>query len=271
MPPKRKANTPRKPPPQPTGPPPPSPLRLAPPSLEAFLSTLSNPCVYLTTLDNHPREFKRRLFAIPLILNCFLVTALCYRAQYAIPTYWSLFLSVLGHKTEHTVDVYNEEPMNLLLVGGERTFMLMGDFLLLRFIGMWPYEFFLGRAGKGSPIGWRRWVGFQDTEIVVRRSRRWDVRMFGKGEDGRGDGDGDAKQLEHWLENATESEEWRERIAPAVDKEWVRKKTGYLMMDKSWDLHFQGMVEAHNLVDQGKIIWRILGLLVLFIRRLGGG
>ena len=65
--------------------------------------------------------------------------------------------------------------------------MFVGDFLLFRFVGMWPWEFFLGKGEEASPVGWRRWCGFRDVEIVVRRSRRWDVALFTK--EGSGDGD----------------------------------------------------------------------------------
>lgn len=44
-----------------------------------------------------------------------------------------------------------------------------------------------------------------------------------------------------------------ERIAPAVAERWIRGKTGYLMMDKSWDLDFGAMVAAHELVTGGTL------------------
>ena len=127
--------------------------------------------------------------------------------------------------------------------------LFMGDFVLVRFVGMWPWDFFVGRSGKGaagSPVGWRRWVSFRDTEIIVRRSRRWDRSLFSTPEEKAAVG---AKIANDFLEQGREGNVFQECIEPAVAEEWVRTKTGYLMMDKSWDLYFSGMVNAHALVD----------------------
>lgn len=127
----------------------------------------------------------------------------------------------------------------------------LGDFILLRFVGMWPWAFFLGQGGLASPVGWRRWVGFRDVEIVVRRSRRWDVPLFTHmKEDGGEEFIGGVK--EDWLEQGKEGKVWQERVVPAVERQWLRNKTSYMMLDKSWDLFFQGMLKAHALVDEGQ-------------------
>ena len=127
--------------------------------------------------------------------------------------------------------------------------LFMGDFILVRFIGMWPWDFFVGRSGKaaaGSPVGWRRWIYFRDTEIVVRRSRRWDRSLFRSKEEAKVVG---AKVEDDFLEQGRDGRAFQERVEPAVASEWVKTKTGYLMMDKSWDLYFSGMVNAHALID----------------------
>ncbi len=161
----------------------------------------------------------------------------------------SIFAGVLGYDTLAKVDVKNTNSLTLLRIGGERALMFLGDFILLRFVGMWPWAFFLGQGGMASPIGWRRWVGFQDVEIVVRRSRRWDVSLFMK-EDGTEEFIRGVK--EEWLEQGKEGKVFRERVAPAVEKQWLRNKTSYMMLDKSWDLFFTGMLKAHALVDEGQ-------------------
>ena len=135
----------------------------------------------------------------------------------------------------------------LVGLGGERALMFLGDFMLLRFVGMWPWGFFLGWKGEASPVGWRRWAGFRDVEIVVRRSRRWDVPLFTK-EDGSEELRGAVR--EQWVEAGKEGKEFRERIMPAVERNYVRNKTSYMMLDKSWDLFFTGMLKAHALVDE---------------------
>ena len=135
--------------------------------------------------------------------------------------------------------------------------MMIADFVLVRFVGGWPWAFFMGwlggNAGLGSPVAWRRTIGFRDVDIVVRRSRRWDRGLFQKaGTDvimvGGGTG-----PLEEWLARGKEDAVWQERIEPAVASDYIRDKTGYLMMDKNWDLSFSGMIVAHGLVDDEDI------------------
>ena len=134
--------------------------------------------------------------------------------------------------------------------------MFAGDFLLFRFVGMWPWEFFLGKGEEASPVGWRRWCGFRDVEIVVRRSRRWDVPLFTVKDSGNEDIRGAVGERdyvkEEWLQEGREGTLFREKVLPAVDKAWVRHKTSYQMLDQNWDLYFSGMIEAQALVDDGK-------------------
>ena len=227
----------------------PPPFSPAPSSLDAFLQTLPKSHVYLTSLDTHPKSFKRRLFAVPLLLNIFISAMLLYRFQRALPIYIDLFLTIFGYQTSQTVDVKNSDLGTLLYVGGERMMLFMGDFVLVRFVGMWPWDFFIGRGGKGAlgnPVGWRRWVYFRDTEIIVRRSRRWDRSLFSTPEEKAAVG---AEVSDDFLEQKRSSKVFQERVEPAIAEEWVRTKTGYVMMDKSWDLYFSAMVDAHELVD----------------------
>lgn len=134
--------------------------------------------------------------------------------------------------------------------------MFAGDFLLFRFVGMWPWDFFLGKGGEASPVGWRRWVRFRDVEVVVRRSRRWDVPLFAKETSGEADMRGEVGKRdgvkEEWLQEGRQGKLFKERVLPAVDKNWVKNKTSYQMLDQNWDLHFSGMIEAQALVDAGK-------------------
>ncbi len=134
--------------------------------------------------------------------------------------------------------------------------MFVGDFLLFRFVGMWPWEFFLGKGEEASPVGWRRWCGFRDVEVVVRRSRRWAVPLFAKEEGGSGDTRGQVEKRdgvkEEWLQEGREGKLCKEKVLPAVDKGWMRDRTSYQMLDQNWDLYFSGMIEAQALVDEGK-------------------
>ena len=147
-------------------------------------------------------------------------------------------------------------------LGGERALMFLGDFILLRFVGMWPWGFFLGWSREASPVGWRRWVGFRGCEVVVRRSRRvWDRDVFGVDKQDE-NGDRDEKEgLEEgtegikstFLSDGKQGTVWRERVEPAVEKRLTQGKTAYALMDKDWELDFSGMIKAHDMVDKEEI------------------
>lgn len=227
----------------------PKPFTKADVSLEPFLATLNPEHIYICSLDRKDGAFKRRLFCVPLLLNICLSLAVLYRIRVGLPTYLGIFLSTLGYDTPFTVDIRGNPAGALVGIGVERAFMFLGDFLLIRLIGQWPWEFFLGKGFGGSsaeagPVAWRRVVSFQSCEIIVRRSRRWDLAVF---------------QTPSAIENLVHSFEAdvitpftqmiQERILPAVAPHWIAEKSGYQMLDKSWDLYFSGMIRAHQLVE----------------------
>lgn len=220
----------------------PSPFHPAPTSLQPFLSTLSPSHIYITHVDTHPSAFKRRIFLVPILLNVFLVLALLYRAYIALPTYLNIITATLGYDNSTKIPV-KEIPWGALagtLVG--RAGLFMFDYFLATIILPWPLDFFLGSASNPTgPVAWRWRCGFRDKEIVVRRSRRWEESL--QGTDWTG-----AEAIER-----DEERVMSERIAPAVAERWIRGKTGYLMMDKSWDLDFGAMVAAHELVTGGTL------------------
>lgn len=88
-------------------------------------------------------------------------------------------------------------------------------------------------------------MGFQEREVVVRRSRGgwWggarEVSERGEGERG----------LRRRLEREGE------RVWKAVEKGWVDGRTGYAMLNRDWELDFRGMVGAHGLVGSGEVEW----------------
>ena len=230
----------------------PDPFVTPPSSLDPFLSHLAKDHFYITSLDKHDRAFKRRLFTVPLLLNIFLTVLVIYRVYKTLPIYFGIFVSVLGYDSPQKVDLQTNPTSTLVGIGIERTFLFLGDFILLRFIGIWPSEFFLGRGlfrdeAEASPVAWRRAVGFRDDEIIVRRSRRWDRTIFYKE---NVTGTGTVNAIEDVLLQGSNSKAFAERLTPAVSEKWIKQKTGYQMLDKSWDLYFSGMIDAHILVDQ---------------------
>lgn len=94
----------------------------------------------------------------------------------------------------------------------------------------------------GGPVRWRWEVGFQEREVVVRRSQGgWWTGGFEKaeGEDG--------------LRLRLEREGGR--VWPVVERGWVDARTGYAMLNRDWELFFAGMVDAHRLVESGDVNW----------------
>ncbi|KAK5109051.1 hypothetical protein LTR62_007599 [Meristemomyces frigidus] len=213
----------------------PTPFIKAPPTLEPLLEQLDPAQVYITHIDRHPPDHKKQIFLIPVCLNAAIALLLLWRIYAAVPTYWAILQTLLGYTSSATVDVINTTRREQIWVIVQRTGMFALDFLLFRFIGVWPLTFFLERPC--NPVLWRWQLGgFEKEEVVVRVSRGWGVEELMKG----------VKQGE---ENAF----FKTRILPAIEAQFMRQKTGYLMMDRSWDLDFQVMLDAHTLVKQQKL------------------
>lgn len=80
--------------------------------------------------------------------------------------------------------------------------------------------------------------------MVVRRSRRWGEQIF----------IGENNDEEAVLgEGKIGGEVYKERVLPGIDAAWVRGRTGMSMLDRNWDLWYQGMADAHMLIDKGHV------------------
>ena len=213
---------------------PPAPFTVPPPELEPFLETLDITHVYITHVDRFPARFKQRIFTVPVLLNLAIFILLVWRAWAIIPTYFALLKTMLGHESSQTVDpaAHTNSQLIWLVVTRGANFML--DFVLVRVIMPWPLTFFL--ESPANPVSWRWRIGFRDEEIVVRESRKWGTEELMRG-----------------VKVGDESPFWKTRVLPGVDKMFVRSKTGYMMMDKDWDLDFWAMIQAHRLVGEGKL------------------
>lgn len=209
--------------------PPPRPFAPAPATLAPFLAILDKSKVYITHIDTQPRGFKTQVFAVPVLLNLAITALLAWRAYYAIPTYYLYILTILGNQTTQTVDADALTSMQLLGVILRRTAMIAFDYVLATIILPWPFGFFLDFPG--NPVTWRWQVGFKDAEIVVRESRGWG-----------------ADDLVTGNRKGADSPFWANRIAPAVEMQYIRGKTGYVMMGKDWDLDFERMIWAEEFV-----------------------
>ncbi|KAF2167864.1 hypothetical protein M409DRAFT_22012 [Zasmidium cellare ATCC 36951] len=211
----------------------PPPFTKAPLTLAPLLDRLDPAQIHLIHIDRHPPAHKRSIFLIPVGLNALIAALLLWRLAHALPKYFTLLQTLLGYTTTLTVDPDRTTRRQQLTILLKRTLMFLGDFLLFRFIGPWPLTFFLEQPA--NPCTWRWNLGFRQEEIIVRVSRHWGVEeLLGGGKKGE------------------ESPFFKTRVLTAIEPSFMRK-TGYLMMDKSWDLEFEVMQDAHELVKRGDL------------------
>ncbi|XDG04798.1 hypothetical protein ABKA04_004413 [Annulohypoxylon sp. FPYF3050] len=209
---------------------PPAPFKRPPEVLQPLIETLDEKHVYITHVDAQPADFKRKIFAVPVLMNVAILVLFVYRVYYILPYYLRIVASVLGYPNETTMVVDEMEWAEIVPEVAKRTFSFFFDFLLYIFIGPWPINFFFAQE-DGSPVIWRWSVGFRDREIVVRRSGKWDET--------KGDvvNDASAKSL------------FVSRIGAATSPMLLNEKTGYLLMNADWGLDWAAMVDATTMVD----------------------
>lgn len=211
---------------------PPKPFTRPSPELEAFLPKLSKYHVYITHIDTKPRDFKQKIFLVPVVMNVCIVAAILWRIKYIGPFYMNICFSLMGRVNETTIDTHKLPMNDVTREIFRRMLIFMADLCIYIFIWPWPRDFFAGRT-IGNPIAWRMGVGFREKEIIVRRSRRW-ISKVGNVLDENGEG----AQL---LFN---------NVRKAVDPLWMNEKTGYLMLNNDWDLDWKLMVQATKMVDK---------------------
>jgi hypothetical protein len=200
---------------------PPAPFTVPPESLKEFVDELDKDHIYITSIDDQFTRFKQKIFAVPLVLNVLLGAILVYRIFTIIPYY----LSVAGGTEGFTREI---------IIARFKSFAV--DFFLYSFVFPWPKEFFIDGV-HGSPLHWRRSIGFRRKEVVVRRSRAWEKEVLGSGVD---------------VVTEKQSEQRRtfeEAIASATSHETMHDKTGYALLNRAWYLDWALMVGAHELID----------------------
>ncbi|KAK4653597.1 hypothetical protein QC762_508320 [Podospora pseudocomata] len=228
---------------------PPKPFQVAPPSLNPLTETLDPSHIYISHLDPRPSPFKRKIFLVPVAMNLLVLALFILRLRYIFPWYLQLLLSLSGQENPTTLRFTDLTTSQYLWVLLRRASTFLLDFTLAIFVWPWPYEFLIGSPLTGSPCHWRYKVGFRPSEIYLRRSRKWDVEILGKGKD--------------LLANDDLRKVFWNQIRSATSPMLLQQKTGYLTMDANWDLDWAGMVAATELVDKKVIDERVFGTLVL--------
>nr|POF04156.1 hypothetical protein CFP56_21911 [Quercus suber] len=221
----------------------PTPFTPAAANLNPLLERLDPALVYITHIDRFAIAAKQHIFLIPVLLNGSIALLLLWRFWAAFPTYVAIAQTVLGYASPATVDPVQTTLREQIWVLLRRTLMFAGDFVLFRFIGVWPLTFFAEQPA--NPVSWRWRLGFQEKEVIVRESRGWG-----------------AKDLLAGVRKGEDNAFFKTRILPAISREGMAK-TGYLMMDRSWDLDFEVMIDAHRLVSYGTLNVEELDKIVL--------
>ncbi|KAH7395589.1 hypothetical protein BKA64DRAFT_62155 [Cadophora sp. MPI-SDFR-AT-0126] len=210
---------------------PPTPFKRAPASLEPFLSKLDTSHIYITHIDTKPKDFKQKIFLVPVLMNVVIIGFILWRIKIIGPFYMKICFSLMGRPNEMTVDTTGMSFNDAFLVILKRALIFLADLCIYVFVWPWPREFFVGRT-IGNPVAWRFGVGFRPQEIIVRRSRKWD------------------RAIGNVLEQGSGQDELFDIIRRAVDPIWMAEKTGYLMLNKEWDLDWRSIIIATKMVDK---------------------
>ncbi|KAE8387754.1 hypothetical protein BDV23DRAFT_120959 [Aspergillus alliaceus] len=208
-----------------SGPLPPFTKALA--SLQPFLELLSPEEVYLVHIDTSPQDLKKQTFVAPAVLNAAIAALLVFRVYMVRNIYPALLATLIGFTSTMTVDTsaisWGEMASTIL----RRTGTILIDYVLATVFLSWPIGFVKG------PVKWRSKVGFRGHEIIVRRSQP----TLSQG-----------LERNCWIRD---NEAMRDKIVAAVTPDRI-KKTGYLLVDADWNLDYDAMIKAHELVDRSK-------------------
>ena len=156
------------------------------------------------------------------------------------------------------------------------------DYAIFVVLGSWPWEFVRGNKYNGyvGPLGWRRELGegglpgwgFLEREVVVRRSKGLHLNIgdavresADRTGSGGGGGAGGLREATPTPAQGTQSGngKWnlddelklKAAILPALEERRLREKTGYLLVDREWDLDFRAMNWAHGKIEAGVLDW----------------
>ncbi|KAL5339171.1 hypothetical protein BJX70DRAFT_364583 [Aspergillus crustosus] len=198
------------------------PFTLAPDSLKPFTDLLSPQEVYLVHIDSSSSELKKQTFLVPAITNVLIIAVIALRVYMGRTLYPELFATVIG-LTPISLDTSALTWAELGSLILRRALPVLFDYLLLVTFIPWPIRFYTG------PLEWRRYIGFRDHEIIVRRSQP---------------ALSEALERNNWVR---ENDEMRDKIVAAVTPDRLQK-TGYLLVDADWDLDYPAMIKAHSLI-----------------------
>ncbi|KAL2814924.1 hypothetical protein BJX63DRAFT_390822 [Aspergillus granulosus] len=200
------------------------PFTVAPESLKPLLPLLSEDEVYLIHIDTSALDLKKQTFIIPALTNAAIAALLAYRIYTGRILYPALLATIVGIENPLIVDASTLPWPQLISLILRRTVPVLLDYFLFVTFVPWLINFYRG------PVQWRRAVGFQNHEIIVRRSQPALSKPL---------------QRNRWIR---ENDEMRDKIVAAVTPDRL-SKTGYLLVDADWALDYPAMIKAHSLVS----------------------
>ncbi|BCR85684.1 uncharacterized protein ACHE_21142S [Aspergillus chevalieri] len=203
------------------------PFARVPESLFSFVELLSPDQVYLIHIDTSPHDLKRQTFFVPSVMNAIIAVIIAVRLYFVRFFYPALLATIVGLSSPTTVDSSTMTWVEMMKIILYRTANVVLDYFLVLIFLPWPIRFIRG------PVKWRRTVGFQGHEIIVRRSQNiWSKNLV----------------RNRWIR---EDEASRDRIVAAVTPERL-EKPGYMLVDADWDLDYGAMIRAQELVDPAR-------------------
>lgn len=217
----------------------PTPFKPVSIDLQPFASTLLKGHFYLVHIDRTSVKAKQQAFLVPVVVNVVIILGLCLRLYYAAPKYLGLVITVFNYDTSYTIDPAVAKSKDIMSMVMRRTALMLTDYSLFWLLGSWPREFILGNISNRfvGPLKWKMNIGFQDEEVIVRRSRDWDKAVLSDNE-------------QHiWGPN--EELTIKMKVDPAMRKSYT-SKTGLSMLDRAWDLDYCAMSDAHRMAADGR-------------------
>jgi hypothetical protein len=179
-----------------------------------------------------PKDFKAKIFAVPLLTNIVIITLLLWRLSVVGPYYMKIFSAFTGNQNETTINAALITRQEFCYEVARRALTFMIDLILYYILWPWPRAFFIDQQ-DGNPFGWRMTIGFRGKEITIRRSRSWDENI---GDVVTEQGEGTAV----FLTNARWATSWK----------WMRDRGGYQLLNKEWDLDWRLMAFCTRMVDK---------------------
>jgi hypothetical protein len=223
---------------------PPAPFKTPPEVLQPLIETLNEKHIYILHLDNKPSDLKRKVFLVPVLMNVAIAVLFVWRLYSILPWYLLVLTSTLGYPNETTLVAAELEWGELLPEIGKRSGQFMLDLMLYVFVYPWPFEFAFGQE-HSNPVQWRWNVGFRDKEVVARRSRGWD------------------KGVKDVINDESSRSIFMAYVGTATSSMLLQEKTGYLLMNREWNLDWGVMIDSMTMVDKKMAALEAFRLVVL--------